>query len=157
MSGLSKGELTSSKDSTFSIRQLASECGLTTRAIRFYEDKGLIAPTRKGQTRVYSRRDRVRLQILVRAKGLGLSLNEIAELLDLYDAEDGLQKQGRVAVLKINERIEELERQRRAIDATIGEMQQIARTIEKRMAERAASDNRSGNDLIGYGVVPNTA
>ncbi|WP_210396924.1 MerR family transcriptional regulator [Motiliproteus sediminis] len=70
---------------TFSISQLSKEFGITTRSIRFYEDQGLLEPTRRGQNRIYSRRDRVRLMLILRGKRLGFSLAEIRELFDLYD------------------------------------------------------------------------
>ena len=73
-------------DTTYTITDLAREFGLTTRAIRFYEDHGLIAPTRAGRNRVYGSRDKVRLKLTLRGKRLGLSLSEIRELIDMYDA-----------------------------------------------------------------------
>ena len=83
--------MTKSKDEsrTFSISELAREFDVTTRSIRFYEDQGLLNPTRQGQTRIYSRQDRVRLKLTLRGKRLGFSLAEIRELFDLYDAEIG--------------------------------------------------------------------
>src|SRR5258708_18903095 len=73
-------------DATYTITELAREFGLTTRAIRFYEDHGLIAPTRAGRNRVYGNRDKVRLKLTLRGKRLGLSLSEIRELIDMDDA-----------------------------------------------------------------------
>ncbi|MCW8885485.1 MAG: MerR family DNA-binding transcriptional regulator [Motiliproteus sp.] len=73
-------------DNTYSISNLAKEFEITTRSIRFYEDQGLVYPTRRGQTRIYSKRDRVRLMLILRGKRLGFSLAEIRELFDLYDA-----------------------------------------------------------------------
>ena len=72
-------------ESTYTISELAREFALTTRAIRFYEDEGLIAPARQGRARVYGERERVRLKLVLRGKRLGLALAEIAELLDLYE------------------------------------------------------------------------
>ena len=71
---------------TFTISDLAQEFALTTRAIRFYEDEGLLAPRRAGQARVYGERERVRIKLILRGKRLGLSLSEIRELLDLYES-----------------------------------------------------------------------
>lgn len=71
---------------TFSISELSKEFGITTRSIRFYEDQGLLEPRRRGQSRIYSRRDRVRLMLILRGKRLGFSLAEIRELFDLYDS-----------------------------------------------------------------------
>jgi len=70
---------------TYSISELSKEFGITTRSIRFYEDEGLLEPTRKGQNRIYARRDRVRLMLILRGKRLGFSLAEIRQLFDLYD------------------------------------------------------------------------
>ena len=72
---------------TFSIGELAREFDITTRSIRFYEDQGLILPTRKGQTRIYNQRDRVRLKLILRGKRLGFSLAETGRLFELYDAD----------------------------------------------------------------------
>lgn len=77
----------SSDNTTFSIGELAKEFDITTRSIRFYEDQGLITPTRKGQTRIYSQRDRVRLKLILRGKRLGFSLAETGRIFELYDAD----------------------------------------------------------------------
>lgn len=157
MNELTWESLRSSKDSTFSIGQLSKEFGVTARAIRFYEDKGLISPSRQGQTRIYSRRERIRLHIILRAKRLGFALGDIGELLDLYEADGGLIEQGRLVLLRIHQRIEELERQRDDIESTVSEMKQISRNLSQQMADRAAQrDEREENALIGYGVVPST-
>lgn len=74
---------------TFTITDLAKEFQLTTRAIRFYEDQRLLAPTREGHSRVYSKRDRARLKLILRSRRLGLSIGEIKELFDLYDSAQG--------------------------------------------------------------------
>ncbi|MFT5722453.1 MAG: DNA-binding transcriptional MerR regulator [Motiliproteus sp.] len=73
-------------DQTFSISELSREFDITTRSIRFYEDQGLIEPTRRGQTRIYSKRDHVRLKLIMRGKRLGFSLAEIRDIIDIYDA-----------------------------------------------------------------------
>ena len=72
---------------TYSIGDLAKEFDITTRSIRFYEDQGLIHPTRKGQTRIYNQRDKVRLKLILRGKRLGFSLAETGRLFELYDAD----------------------------------------------------------------------
>ncbi len=109
-------------DATYTITELAREFGLTTRAIRFYEDHGLIAPTRAGRNRVYRHRDKVRLKLTLRGKRLGLSLSEIRELIDLYDA----AKDERAQVERLQEVLQKrrsiLEQQREDIEVVLGEM-----------------------------------
>ena len=112
------------KDShrTYSIRQLSKEFDVTARALRFYEDKGLISPERKGQTRLYSARDRARLQLILRGKRLGFSLIEIHEILDLYTPKDHGASQMKATLVKYRKQIDTLRRQREDIDAAIQDM-----------------------------------
>jgi DNA-binding transcriptional MerR regulator len=77
-----------SKAQTFSISDLSKEFDITTRSIRFYEDQGLLAPTRKGQTRIYNQRDKVRLKLILRGKRLGFSLAETGRIFELYDLDN---------------------------------------------------------------------
>jgi DNA-binding transcriptional MerR regulator len=113
--------------SSFSIADLAREFDVTTRTIRFYEDEGLIAPARRGQTRIFSARDRVRLKLILRGKRLGFSLDEIREIIDLYDAEPGEEGQLRHFLAKIGERRAALEQQRADIAETLGELAEVER------------------------------
>ncbi len=110
---------------TYGISDLAHEFGITARAIRFYEDKGLIAPFRDGQRRVFSARDRVRLMLILRGKRLGFSLREIQEILDLYDAEPGKTGQLAHLVAKFDERRQILIQQRADIDLTLQEIDRL--------------------------------
>jgi DNA-binding transcriptional MerR regulator len=112
---------------SFSITDLAREFDVTTRTIRFYEDEGLIAPARRGQTRIFSARDRVRLRLILRGKRLGFSLDEIREIIDLYDAEPGEEGQLRHFLAKIGERRAALEQQRADIAETLGELAEVER------------------------------
>lgn len=106
-------------DRTYSIRQLCREFDVTPRALRFYEDKGLLSPGRQGMNRVYSHRDRGRLILILRGKLVGFSLNEIGEMLDLYDKDESHAAQMAVSVRKFRERITALEAQRVELDRAI--------------------------------------
>ncbi len=118
---------------TFTITELAVGFNVTPRAIRFYEDNGLIAPERLGQNRVYSGRDRARLAWILRAKNVGFSLAEIREMIDLYDVGDGRVKQRQVTLEKCHTRILALQEQRNDIDATIEELQSFCALVEREL------------------------
>ncbi|HZD26370.1 MAG TPA: MerR family DNA-binding transcriptional regulator [Alphaproteobacteria bacterium] len=124
------------KPETFTITQLAEEFGITTRAIRFYEDKDLIHPERNGLNRIYSRRDRARLALILRGKRLGFSLAEVREMLDLYDVGDGQREQLKYTLRKSRERLETLRSQRRDIDDAIAELEEGCRQIEQVLARK---------------------
>ena len=110
---------------SFSISDLAREFEITTRTIRFYEDRGLLAPTRVGQSRVYCARDRVRLKLILRGKRLGFTLDEVAEMLDMYDAPEGEKVQISYFVQRMRERRAVLEAQREDIDNVLDELCQL--------------------------------
>lgn len=139
--------------STFSIRELSREFGLTARAIRFYEDEGLIAPARKGQMRIFSVRDRARLDLITRGRRVGFALSEIKEMLDLYDLGDGQVTQFRVTRKKFEAQIEKLVRQRADIEAAIDELRRGVAYIDGKLSEAAESE-RTNPRVIGYGVLP---
>jgi len=107
---------------TYSISDLTREFGCTARALRFYEDEGLIAPTRNGLSRIYSKRDRARLAWIMRAKNVGFSLGEIREMIDLYDLDDGRTEQRRVTMQRCKEKIAKLKRQKADIESSIREL-----------------------------------
>src|SRR3990170_8474636 len=113
----------------FAIGELCEAFGVTPRALRFYEDERLIAPERRGTSRFYSERDRARLSWILRGKRVGFSLNEIRELLDLYDLGDRRQTQKRVTIERCRQRIAALRRQRDDIDATIAELENFLITL----------------------------
>jgi len=109
----------------YGIGELAEELGISQRAVRFYETKGLLQPRRVGLNRVYDRRDRARLLLIMRGKRLGFSLQEIAEYLDLYDRDPEQKLQTRHLLNKVEQAIEDLERKRADIDSTLEELTEI--------------------------------
>ena len=117
----------------FTISQLASEFALTTRAIRFYEDEGLVAPRRNGQARIYGERERTRIKLILRGKRLGLTLAEIREILDLYDSREGDRRQLQRFLEVLDHRRRQLEVQRSDIDALLDEIGGIERDCRRRL------------------------
>ena len=120
---------------TFTIRQLCLEFKCTPRALRFYEDKGLLAPARDGLNRVYSYKDRARLQLILRGKRVGLALAEIGEILDLYEVDDGGAQQMAKSLRKFQERIVALEHQKVDIDSAIKELKDGCDALEARLSQ----------------------
>ncbi len=120
---------------TYSIRQLCLEFKCTPRALRFYEDKGLLNPARDGMNRVYSYRDRGRLVLILRGKRVGLSLAEIGEILDLYEADDNGDQQAAKSLRKFQERIQALEVQKQDIGDAIEQLQRGIADLEQRLSE----------------------
>jgi DNA-binding transcriptional MerR regulator len=118
---------------TYSISDLAQEFALTTRAIRFYEDEGLLAPQRRGQTRIYGERERTRVKLILRGKRLGLALSEIRELFDLY-ATTGNERPQLVKFLQmLIDRRAMLLQQREDIDAVLTEIGLLERDCRRRL------------------------
>ena len=127
----------------YSIGDLASEFAISHRAIRFYENHGLLAPQRIGGNRVYSHRDRARLQLVLRGKSLGFALADIKELLDLYDADPDHLEQLRATLAKGRARIAELERQQQEIALTLKELREIGTHIEESIRRKEAAQTAS--------------
>ncbi len=109
-------------EETFSISQLAKEFDITTRSIRFYEDQGLVTPKRKGQTRIYSKRDRVRLKLILRGKRLGFTLAETGRLFELYDADKSSATQLKIMLELIEDKKAHLEQQMDDIKVVLMEL-----------------------------------
>lgn len=123
----------------FSITELADELGVTPRAIRFYESKGLLEPQRAGAHRVYSHRDRARLQIILRGKRLGFSLALVQKYLDLYDADPTHKVQLEHLLAGARQRIAELEAQRQDLELTIEELREIEELTQQALASSAGT------------------
>ena len=119
------------------ITELAEQLGVTARAIRFYEDKGLISPARAGATRVYTRRELARMQLILRGKRLGFSLREIKQFLDLYDHDPTHVEQRRQLLARVRHRIEELEKTRSAVTETLAELGEIEQQTLRALADKA--------------------
>ena len=119
-----------SKEILYTVPQLSKELGITERAIRFYESKGLVKPSRAGNTRIFNYKDRARLLIIIRAKKLGFSLKDIKTYLDLYDVDPTQKKQSKNALKSITLRLSQLEDQKKQILLTIKELKSLKNDIE---------------------------
>ncbi|MCT8003546.1 MerR family DNA-binding transcriptional regulator [Sphingomonas sanguinis] len=120
------------------IQEVANSLGVTTRTLRFYEDRGLIEPRRVGTARVYSKRETGRMQLILRGKRLGFSLREIEEFLRLYDADPQHVEQMRVLAERCRERVDELRQQMTALVQTVDELETIEREARERIAKAGA-------------------
>ncbi|MBM6402914.1 MerR family DNA-binding transcriptional regulator [Phycicoccus sp. CSK15P-2] len=112
---------------TWTIAEVAEEFGVTHRTVRHYEELGLISPDRRGTTRVYHRRDRTRLALVLRGRRLGFPLDEIRTIIDLYDAPRGRRSQLEYVLSQIDERRTDLEQRRRDLDAALAELETFER------------------------------
>lgn len=140
----------------YTIRELVDEFDVTPRTIRFYEERGLISPGRRGSVRVYDARDRTRLKLILRGKRLGFGLEEIREILELYEFEDGEIWQLERCLELGREKVAALERQKQDIEATLQEIlgfgEHFAALIEEKEAKSStpmperALDNVGGRD-----------
>lgn len=131
------------REAVWGIGELAEALGTTTRAIRFYEEKGLLTPRRVGQNRVYTRRERARLQLILRGKSLGLTLRELQHYLDLYGKQgEGRSKQLELAIARSEQMIAELRERRAALDRTLEELELIRRVSRERLAELQGAKQR---------------
>ncbi len=129
------------RKSVFTIGELAREFGITLRAIRFYEDKDLLNPRRQGMTRLYSRRDRARLKLILLGKRVGFSLVEIGEMLDLYDLKDGQATQLKVALTKFDEQIAFLDAQCTEIEQALGDLRRAREVVSGMLKEKEGRES----------------
>jgi len=120
----------------FTIHDLVAEFSLTARTLRFYEEKGLLSPLRRGQERLYSRRDRARLKLVLMGRSVGFSLEDIADMLDLYDIGDGQVTQLSVAIEKFEGKLAELAARRADIDRAILELSDARYVAPARLARQ---------------------
>jgi DNA-binding transcriptional MerR regulator len=128
----------------FGITELCREFGITLRALRFYEDKGLLSPRRINGARVYTRRDRARLSLILRAKAIGSPLSEIKRYLDLYgDQGEGRAQQLNYVIERTDTEIAELEKKRAQIDETLAELRVINATCRKNLEAQTAQKTRT--------------
>ncbi|MEO8753564.1 MAG: MerR family DNA-binding transcriptional regulator [Casimicrobiaceae bacterium] len=140
-----KPAATPGREPTYSISELAHEFALTTRAIRFYEDEGMLAPERRGRSRVYRERERVRLKLILRGKRLGFSLLEIRDLLDLYEVGRNERAQLALFVEMLGERRARLMQQKEDIDAVLAEIDGVERECRRRLKDEARRGKLSGS------------
>ncbi|MDQ0325076.1 DNA-binding transcriptional MerR regulator [Rhodopseudomonas julia] len=129
---------------TYSIGELSREFGVTLRTLRFYEDKGLLNPRREGLNRIYSRRDRARLKLVLMGKKVGFSLVEIKEILDLYDLKDGEVLQMQVALDKFEGQVAVLKRQKEEIEHAIDELSQTMDSVRQILTQKQDEQKQAG-------------
>jgi len=130
----------------YSVTQLGLDLGVSARAIRFYEDKGLVSPRRAGKNRVYTTRDRARMILILRGKKLGFTLREIREYLDLYDADPTHAKQLRLLLKAVRSRIVQLEDQRVALDEALGELREVEAQTHHALGALENGPRQAGSD-----------
>lgn len=119
---------------THTISDLAQEFGVTTRTIRFYEEKGLISPMREGQKRLYSNSDRVRIKLILRGKRIGMTLQECVDFIDMYDPEHNNAEQLRSLIDNVKRRRESLLQQKRDIDDMLAGLDEVQSLCEESLA-----------------------
>lgn len=152
MNKMMKSPVSAAHARTYSISELAREFGVTARALRFYEDKDLLHPARDGMTRVYSYRDRARLQLIVRGKRVGLSLADIREILDLYAIGDGQRAQLRATLEKFRKKTVELREQQEDIETALAELNRGIDWAEEQL-NRFGPDEKDSENLRAYDAV----
>ena len=127
------------------IGEMAKTFGVTLRTLRFYEDRGLLAPRRDGATRLYTRRDRARLKLILLGRKVGFSLREVKQIIDLYDPTGTNARQLRLALDKSDKQLARLHKQRALIDDAIGELTTMMGTVRKMLSERVPAQPGAAN------------
>lgn len=117
-------------DKLYTVTQIAKELDITARTVRFYEEKGLLNPQRAGNRHIFAHRDKVRLILILRGKRVGFSLRQIKEYLDLYDADPTQKEQWRDLLKKVDDRVDQLMDQQKALTETLGELNKLKHHAE---------------------------
>ena len=130
----------------FTIGDLSREFGVTLRTLRFYEDRDLLRPRRQGQNRIYSRRDRARLKLVLMGKKVGFSLGEIKDMLDLYDLKDGQVTQLRVALDRFAKQIALLRQQKQDVEQAIEELTRTMDIVSGMLRDREGQDSATARE-----------
>ncbi len=125
------------------IGEIAKQFGVTLRTLRFYEDKGLIAPRRDGVMRLYSRRDKARLKLILLGRRVGFSLREVKQMIDLYEPTGANTRQLKVALEKAEKQLVRLQKQRLLIDESIADLSGAMQHVRTQLAERAAQGSKN--------------
>jgi DNA-binding transcriptional MerR regulator len=136
-------------DKTYTIGELAEEFGITSRALRLYEEERLLDPQREGTRRIYNERNRVRLRLILRGKRLGWSLSEIRESFDLYDSSLGEEAQLLLMLEKLTQRRDSLKEQKKDIDNALRDLERIA--VDAEQALRDIQSGQSGQSRLSHG------
>ena len=126
-----------SDEAIYKIGDLASEFGVTLRTLRFYEDRGLLTPTRAGVTRLFTKRDRARLKLILLGKRVGFSLTEVKRMIDLYDPRGKNVAQLKVALEKGEKQMRVLAEQRDSLNVAIGELERTVKTVRDMLTDGA--------------------
>jgi DNA-binding transcriptional MerR regulator len=120
------------------IGEMAKAFGVTLRTLRFYEDKGLLKPIREGATRLYTRRDKARLKLILLGRKIGFSLRDVKQMMDLYDPSGTNARQLRVTLDKSEKQLARLNKQRALLDEAIGDLQQLMAAVREKLPEQGS-------------------
>ena len=132
-------EIEDGEDALFKIGEMAKIYGVTLRTLRFYEDKGLLHPRREGSSRLYTRRDRARLKLILLGRKIGFSLRDVKQMIDLYDPSGSNAKQLRLTLDKSEKQLGRLQKQRAALDEAIDELGSLMSVVRRMLTERSVA------------------